>query len=118
MSGLHAHSSIRCDHISCGLSISFRMSATFQAVILGPSLTPLGNRPALMPAHQVDRETGNTERTAGSRMYPSFGILGFSSSEFIWSLLLAPRCRSEVSASGNFVVSTYLRLLCLIALSP
>ncbi len=45
------------------------MSSTFQAVIRGPNLTPLGNRPVLMPAHHVDRETGKTLRTAGRRMW-------------------------------------------------
>lgn len=61
------------------VSISFRMSSAFQAVIRGPSLNPLGNRPALIPAHQVDRETGNTDSIAGSRMYPSLGITVFFS---------------------------------------
>src|SRR5204862_6527636 len=70
------------------VSISFRMSSTFQAVIRGPSLKPLGNRPAVMPAHQVDRETGNTDNTARSRMYPSPGIIGPFSSALICSLLL------------------------------
>jgi hypothetical protein len=59
------------------------MSSTFQAVIRGPSLTPLGKRPALIPAHHVDRETGNTCRTAGNRIYPSFGIVRLLSSAFI-----------------------------------
>src|SRR5437016_1742502 len=108
----------RGDHITCGLSISFRMSSTFQAVIRGPSLTPLGNRPALIPAHHVDRETGKMERTAGSRMYPSFGILGFSSIALTCSLVFVPRRGSEVLTSGNSVLWKYLRLLCLIALSP
>jgi hypothetical protein len=44
--------------LSLRVSMGFRMSSTFQAVIRGPSLKPLGNRPAVMPAHQVDRETG------------------------------------------------------------
>jgi len=37
----------------------------------------------LMPAHQVDRETGNTQTTAGRRIYPSLGIVRFFSSALI-----------------------------------
>src|SRR3546814_3706471 len=34
------------------------MSSTRHAVMRGPSLTGFGNRPSLMPAHQVDLLTG------------------------------------------------------------
>jgi hypothetical protein len=34
------------------------MSSTFQAVVRGPSLTGLGNRPVFTPAHHVDRPIG------------------------------------------------------------
>jgi hypothetical protein len=38
--------------------IKARMSSTRHAVVRGPSLTGLGNRPALTPAHHVERPTG------------------------------------------------------------
>jgi hypothetical protein len=40
------------------VSMSLRMSSTFQAVVRGPSFTGLGNRPVLTPAYQVERPTG------------------------------------------------------------
>src|SRR5437763_5122953 len=40
------------------LSMRARMSSAFHAVIRGLSFTGLGNRPALTPAHHVDRDTG------------------------------------------------------------
>ena len=42
------------------------MSSTRHAVVLGPSLTGLGKRPSLTPAHHVDFETGIGPR--GARM--------------------------------------------------
>jgi hypothetical protein len=66
-----------------GSRIRARISSTRQAVILGPSLTGLGKRPDLIPAHQVDLLTGMTAgiggfalglpRIWGSRTYPVSG---------------------------------------------
>jgi hypothetical protein len=57
-------------------SIRFLMSSTFQAVVRGPSFTGFGNRPALTPAHQVERPTGIGPlgaRMEGSRTKPVSG---------------------------------------------
>jgi hypothetical protein len=57
-------------------SMIARISSTRQAVIRGPSLTGLGNRPDLTPAHQVDLQTGMGPRGAmirGRRTRPVFG---------------------------------------------
>jgi hypothetical protein len=52
------------------------MSSTRQAVVLGPSFTGFGNRPALIPAHHVDLLTGMGPRGAridASRRKPVVG---------------------------------------------
>ena len=52
------------------------MSSTRHVVIRGPSLTGLGNRPDLTPAHHVDLPTGIGPRGAmmeDSRTKPIFG---------------------------------------------
>jgi len=45
-------------------SINRRISSTRHAVVRGPSLTGFGKRPSLMPAHQVDFDTGIGPRGA------------------------------------------------------
>ncbi len=39
-------------------SINRRISSTRHAVVRGPNLTGFGKRPSLIPAHQVDFDTG------------------------------------------------------------
>ena len=41
------------------------MSSTRQAVVRGPSLTGLGNRPVRTPSHQVDLPTGMRAAVGG-----------------------------------------------------
>ena len=45
-------------------SINRRISSTRHAVVRGPNLTGFGKRPSLMPAHQVDFDTGIGPRGA------------------------------------------------------
>jgi hypothetical protein len=57
-------------------SITTRMSSTRQQVTLGSSLTGCGNRPSLMPCHQVDRPIGSGRpgpRKSFRRTNPSHG---------------------------------------------
>jgi hypothetical protein len=49
------------------------MSATLQALVLGPSLTGCGALPSLTIRHQVARQTGKTARICGNRTKPSAG---------------------------------------------
>jgi hypothetical protein len=54
-------------------SIKLRISCTRQAVVLGPSDTPFGYFPALIPFHHDAREIGNIDKTVGKRTNPVFG---------------------------------------------
>lgn len=56
------------------------MSSTRQTVTRGLSLTGLGNRPDLTPAHHVDLPTGMTSKIFESLTKPSLGKAPFVSS--------------------------------------
>lgn len=67
-------SAITCERVermvqATPVSISRRISSTRQAVVRGPSLIGLGNRPSLTPAHHVDLLTGIGP--AGARIFLS-----------------------------------------------
>src|SRR5438067_554369 len=65
-----------------------------------------------MPAHQLDFETGNTDRTAGNRIYPSFGIRGASSGTLTSGCRFRSSSGPRVLVSSNFGRSRFLRALC------
>lgn len=74
-------------------SIRARMSATDQAVVLGPSLIAAGNRPDATPDHHVDLLTGIS---AG-----------------IFSFLLPIICGNlKNPCSGSWFISHHLGVLC------
>src|SRR5262245_42659157 len=70
---------------TCAAS-SLRMELILHAVVRGPSLIGLGNRPAATPRHHADGEIGKTLRIASSRTKPS-GSPGSTGS--VWVFLRA-----------------------------
>src|SRR5947207_249647 len=54
-------------------SRSATMSALFHAVTRADNLYPCGYLPEATPAHQLEREMGNTANTCGRRRKPSSG---------------------------------------------
>jgi hypothetical protein len=49
------------------------IESTCQAVMRGPSFIGAGNVQSFTFAHKVEREKGNTAKSAGSLTNPSFG---------------------------------------------
>ena len=95
-------------------SIKAEISAARHAVQRSESFTPAGNRPARMPSHHVEGETGTSASTSGNRSKPPAARIAAARSADSRGSgfeLVRPRLRSVVRRLFGAVLQTCIAIV-------